>query len=350
MERAASGRRQAAAPLRAGQQADQRRCGTNLHLLHDATAMDLDGFLGRAQLGSDLLVQHAGGDQLEHLPLARSEAREAAHELLVLTMLGTPFRIPEERLLHRGHELCAVHRLCQEAHCARFHRLHGSRDVALTGHKDDSPIAATLEQCALQLETAHLRHSQVGDQAAGGLCIVRLEKLRCRGPHAYDETARLQHASQGDDHCLVVVQQEDDWLRLKHDQFPSSLVPPNYHERVPMLLFSGARAQLIMPFGACTSPAPACALAKRKPEHDSRQGSSRLRGSQEAERSLTASLIKSTRRSRWSGFDRYATAPSARHCSRSAGWSCAVTTMIGRWICPRDSWRCTSRPLSPGIW
>src|SRR6516162_2810873 len=350
MERAASGRRQAAAPLRAGQEAYQRRCGTNLHLLHDATAMDLDGFLGRAQLGSDLLVEHAGRDQLEHLSLARGEAREATNELLVFTMLGTTFRVPEDRLLHRGHQLCAVHWLRQEAHRARLHRLHGGGNVALTGDKDDSPIAATLEQCALQLETAHLRHAQVGDQAAGSLCIVRLEKLRGRSPGAHDETARLQHASQGEDHCLVVIQQEDDWLRLRHDQFPSSLVPPKCHERVPMLLFSGARAELIMPFGECASPAQANSLARAQARLRQQPTPFRLRGSQEAERSLTASLMRSTRRSRCSGFDRYATAPSARHCSRSAGWSCAVTTMIGRWICPRDSWRCTSRPLSPGIW
>src|SRR5262245_53393007 len=44
-----------------------------LHLLHDAAAVHLDRLLGCAELGGDLLVEHAGHQQHQHLALARGE-------------------------------------------------------------------------------------------------------------------------------------------------------------------------------------------------------------------------------------------------------------------------------------
>src|SRR5215470_10393293 len=102
------------AGVRARQKPDQRGSRADLHLLHDTTAVDLDGLLGRTELGSDLLVQHSGRDQLEYLALARSETREAAHEILALAMLRAPKCIPQQRLAYCGDELRALHRLRQK--------------------------------------------------------------------------------------------------------------------------------------------------------------------------------------------------------------------------------------------
>src|SRR6267143_6317011 len=49
---------------------DQIRQARRLHLAKDLTAMDLRCHLADPELGSDLLVQPAGDDQLHHLPLA----------------------------------------------------------------------------------------------------------------------------------------------------------------------------------------------------------------------------------------------------------------------------------------
>src|SRR5262252_1763407 len=98
--------------------------------------MDLYGLLRRTELGSDLLVQHPGRDQIEHLALARREAREAAHEILALAMLRAADRIPQQRLAYGGHELAAPHRLGEEGDRAGFHRLHCCRNIALSGDED----------------------------------------------------------------------------------------------------------------------------------------------------------------------------------------------------------------------
>src|SRR5215475_9250955 len=109
-----------AAPFRTRQEADQRGCGPHLHLLHDPTAMDLDGFLGRSQLGRDLLVEHTRRDELEDLPLARCETCEPAYEITAFPLLRADLRVPDDRLLHRGDELRALHRLWQKAHGSSF--------------------------------------------------------------------------------------------------------------------------------------------------------------------------------------------------------------------------------------
>ena len=107
--------------------------------------MDLDGLLGRAELSRDLLVQHPGRDQLQHLALARGKAREAAHDILALAMLRAPGCIPQQRLAYGGHELGALHRLREEGDRAGFHRLHGRRNVALPGDEDDGPVDAAFK-------------------------------------------------------------------------------------------------------------------------------------------------------------------------------------------------------------
>src|SRR5215468_8713713 len=99
------------ARVRARQKPDQCGSGADLHLLHDTAAMDLDGLLGRTELGSDLLVQHPGRDQLEHLALARSQACEAAHEILALAMLCAPECIAQQGFAYCGDELGTLHRL-----------------------------------------------------------------------------------------------------------------------------------------------------------------------------------------------------------------------------------------------
>src|SRR5215470_5255592 len=208
--------RAATALLRARQKTDQRGCGAHLHLLHDPTAMDLDGFLGRTQLGRDLLVEHSRCHELEDLPLTRGETCEAADEIIALALLRTYLRIPEDRLLHGCDELRALYGLGQKAHRAGLHRPHRRRDVALSGDEDDRPIAATLEQRALQLEPAHSRHAHVGDEAAWLVRIVRLQEFERRGPAAHGKATRLQHTRECGDHALLIVHQEDDWLRLRH--------------------------------------------------------------------------------------------------------------------------------------
>src|SRR6516165_8668596 len=138
--------------------------------------MDLDGLLRRTELGSDLLVQLPGRDQLEHLALARGEAREAAHEILALAMLRAPDRITQQRLAYGGYELGAPHRLGEQGDRAGFHRLHRRRNVALSGDEDDGPVNAALRQRALQLEATHVGHANVSDQTTGCFRIVCLEE------------------------------------------------------------------------------------------------------------------------------------------------------------------------------
>src|SRR6478736_4607543 len=72
---------------RAERDLEEVRDGVRVELLHDVGAVRLDRLDADAEIVGDLLVEAAGDDALEHLRLARGEAREegvAAGLLLVL--------------------------------------------------------------------------------------------------------------------------------------------------------------------------------------------------------------------------------------------------------------------------
>jgi hypothetical protein len=77
--------------------------GPRPHLLHDVTAMDLDGFFGCAQLMGDLLVEHTRYDMSHHL-----------NERLVLRdMRLRPDKEPSLVFWNFVHRIDAVHHQVQ---------------------------------------------------------------------------------------------------------------------------------------------------------------------------------------------------------------------------------------------
>src|SRR6266404_3971805 len=82
-------------PLREDHQL-RHRCRT--HLLHNASAMDLDRPLGCTELRSNLFVQHAGNYAFKHIKLPWCERCQSITHLLALRalepLLGRPCESP----------------------------------------------------------------------------------------------------------------------------------------------------------------------------------------------------------------------------------------------------------------
>ena len=89
------------------------------------------------------------------------------------------------------------------------HRLHGRRDVAVTGQEDDRQRVRSPSERSLQVEPVHLRHLQVGDHAAGRVGVALREKFRAGRKRLHRKTARPQHSGSGGQIGGVVVHEED---------------------------------------------------------------------------------------------------------------------------------------------
>ena len=67
----------------------------------------------------------------------------------------------------RADQDLVVERFLDEVDGARLHRLDGKRDVAVTGDHDDRNRDLARPKPALKLDSVHLGHPDVGDDAAG---------------------------------------------------------------------------------------------------------------------------------------------------------------------------------------
>src|SRR5580765_5112523 len=97
---------------------------TGLHFLHDASAVDLDRPLARAQPPGDLLVQHARDHQRKDLVLAwrepRLPRRQQGHECIEALHV----HIERESALDRRQQLVFIDGLGEEIHGADLHGAH----------------------------------------------------------------------------------------------------------------------------------------------------------------------------------------------------------------------------------
>jgi hypothetical protein len=67
----------------------------------------------------------------------------------------------------------------EELDCTLFHRLSPYLGVVIRRNKDDGNVASLLFQPGLQLQTRHLRHADVNDQARGPAMRIGFEERFC---------------------------------------------------------------------------------------------------------------------------------------------------------------------------
>ena len=72
-----------------------------------------------------------------------------------------------------------IERFCKELDCTLSHGLNPHPGISVSGNKDDGNVAFLLFQPGLQLQTRHLRHADVNDQARGPAMRIGFEERCC---------------------------------------------------------------------------------------------------------------------------------------------------------------------------
>jgi len=77
-----------------------------------------------------------------------------------------------------------------------FHGMSPYLRIVIRSHKDDRNLAFVFFQPSLQLNTRHLRHADVNDQARGPGMRIGFEECFCRCEAFYFKTSRLDQVTQ----------------------------------------------------------------------------------------------------------------------------------------------------------
>src|SRR6266481_3430041 len=123
--------------------------------------MDLYSDLADADVVRDLLVEAASHHQGHHLTLPGSESLEARPQRGDRLFVLQPRAISREAELNRVQQVLVAERLGQELDRSSLYRLHGHRDVAVSGDEDDRNVNVRRRQLSLKIETTSAGQSDI---------------------------------------------------------------------------------------------------------------------------------------------------------------------------------------------
>src|SRR2546427_6737252 len=184
---------------------DQRGHRFRPHLLHHAAAVDLDRLLGSAKLARDLLVEHAGDHECEHLALTRREAVHPALDLLAFSRLGLALAAPGQRPLDGVQELLVVAGLLEKIDGPTLHGTHAHRDVTEARDEDDREAALSLAEVGLEIQPTRSSQPHVEQEARGPVQHLALHEGTGRGERLHVEAGGADQSGHRPAHGLVVV-------------------------------------------------------------------------------------------------------------------------------------------------
>src|SRR5206468_126059 len=95
----------------------------DIELLHNPAAVNFYCLLCRAQLSGNLLVQHAGNDELHYFELARCQQIEKTPGLILLSATPSLLGRSNQGVLDGLQQLVTAKRLSKKIDRARLHRL-----------------------------------------------------------------------------------------------------------------------------------------------------------------------------------------------------------------------------------
>jgi hypothetical protein len=108
----------------------------------------------------------------------------------------TPYVSPIEGASQYFEQEPMIEWFCEELDCTLLHGLSPCFGLVIRCNKDDRNVALLLLQPGLQLQTRHLRHADVNDQARGLAKQIRFEESRCRSEAFRFKSPRLDQVTQ----------------------------------------------------------------------------------------------------------------------------------------------------------
>src|SRR5215510_5508389 len=138
----------------------------SLHLLHDATAMNLKRDLADSEFRGSLFVQEPTDHQRKYFPFAGREAEEALPQGGEVSAFPTCFPIEGDSSVDRCEQIRLAEWLGQEIDGTMLHRAHGRRNVAVPGDEDDGRMIF-IGDLFLKIQSVDVGKLNVQNQAGG---------------------------------------------------------------------------------------------------------------------------------------------------------------------------------------
>src|SRR5204862_5455371 len=132
--------------------------------LHRMAPMNLDRLLRNAQLTGDLLVEHPGDHEPQHVALARGQSGEAPLDHNALGSFSPALPAAGEAALHAGEKLRGAEGLLQAVHGPLLHRTDTRGHVAVARHEYDGNVPPGLLEGRLEIHAARGRPPPAEDE------------------------------------------------------------------------------------------------------------------------------------------------------------------------------------------
>ena len=179
------------------------------HLLHDLSAVLLDGDFAVLQLESDLFVEQSSHDQLHYFTLLMCELVITCAKLRYVGPIRARQAIAFECLIDRGQEFRITNRLGQKLYRAGFHRAHRGWNIDMASDEDYRKMNASVVQLTLKIQPRKTRHLYVKNQTARRVAwTIALEVLR-RSVCFCPLTGRADKILEREKNRRVVINDED---------------------------------------------------------------------------------------------------------------------------------------------
>src|SRR4051812_35336753 len=123
------------------------------HLLHDLSAVLLDGDFTVIELHRDLFVEQSLHDQAHHVAFLRRKLVITLTKFGYVSAIYARQAITFERLIDCRQEFRITNRLGQKLYRSCSHRAHGGWDIAMTGDENYWKINAGVAQLTLQIQS-----------------------------------------------------------------------------------------------------------------------------------------------------------------------------------------------------
>ena len=156
-----------------------------LHLFHDPSAVDLDGFFDGAEDLGGLFIEVASDDIVEDLAFARGEALEASFDGLEFGVLGGGGLALSEGASNGGEEIIGIDGFGEEVDGPGFHGGGAVWDIGAPAEEDNGEKILLVAENFLEFEAVDLGEGEVEQGTAGGWVDGIGEKLLSRSKQFY---------------------------------------------------------------------------------------------------------------------------------------------------------------------
>ena len=178
--------------------------------------MNFDRLFRRAELSRNLLVQHAGSNQLHHFELTRREQVEKLPGLVPFRGAAPFIGRSRQCAFNALKQVGISERLRKKIDCARLHRLGTHGNVAVPCDKDELFMPAPLNQSFLKLDAIKPWHPNIDNHTGRAGVWTARQKIRGRAEDLAPVASGAEQSRQPFSNGGVIVDYKNQAIGRNH--------------------------------------------------------------------------------------------------------------------------------------